>query len=340
MATTAPANEVTVWCDHHRAPDVRRLLSLMGPSVTPVAVGGPRSAGVDDLGRALGCTPADDFRKLLVDHPASFILIASMEGVGRGDVATAIAQESIVLTVEPVASSFDDIPPARTRQASDPSAPAAKAIPTSTGRVIFLPSYLQSPGWTAAADPLEAIGAVRQFGFTSLGSPEQCSLFARLYDAFRVLRSMSGLPESIDASLVGAPPEAADNIRAISGHLSVHARLPGNASAVLQVTDRAAPAERIVQIIGDHGRLRAGDLDYDLIDAAGHRLDHQRPEGGEVGFVDLIAWQWSRLLQRPAAPEPAPDEAQLLACCLACHLSARTGEPESPGKLLAVQGPA
>ncbi|MCX5660693.1 MAG: hypothetical protein NTW19_13370 [Planctomycetota bacterium] len=338
MPTAAPAPEVTVWSDDRRAGWVGRVLSLMGPAVKPIAVGGPRSAGVDELGRALGCTPGDDFRKLLVDRPAAFILLATMEGVGRDDIAAALAQDTVILTVEPIASTFDDIPAAKTRKISDPSAPAPKMLPPAAGRVVQIPAFQQSPGWTSAADPLEVLGSVRQFGYTSFGPPEFCSLYARLFDAFRVLRSMAGLPESIDASLVGGQPAAADNLRAITGHLTVHARLPNAASAVLQLTDRAAPAERSIQIIGDQGRLRAGGLDYDLVDADGKPLDHQRPAGQGSSFVDLLVWQWNRLLQRPVAPEPTPDDAHLLACCLACHLSALTGQPESPGKLLAVQG--
>lgn len=339
MSASGALPEVAIWTDPSRSGWIGRLLKLMGNSVKPIAIGGPRSAGVVELSRGLNCPVGDDFRRLQVDHPAAFVLLTTMEGVSRDDIAAALAQETIVLAVEPVVAGFDDLAPSRTRQASDPAAPAPKRVPGAAGRVVSIPAFQHAPGWTSAADPFEVLGTVQQFGFCSFGSPDDGSLYARLFDAFRVLRSVTGLPETIDASIVGGPLAPQGDLRGMSGHLTAHARLPGAASAVLQISDRAAPSERLLQIIGDKGRLRAGDLDYSLVDADGVTLDHQRPAGGSAAFADLIAWQWTRLLQRPVAPEPAPDEAQLLACCLACHLSARTGQPESPAKFLSVQGP-
>ena len=51
-------------------------------------------------------------------------------------------------------------------------------------------------------------------------------------------------------------------------------------------------------------------------------------------FADLVAYQWRALMERPAAPTPPGVQAQALACVHAALLSARTGQPESPAKLL------
>ena len=52
--------------------------------------------------------------------------------------------------------------------------------------------------------------------------------------------------------------------------------------------------------------------------------------------ADLIADNWRKLIDQPhtgSLPPKQDDDGPILACCLACLLSARTHEAESPGKL-------
>ncbi len=336
MVDRPPIPEVTIWTDARRAVQVGQLLELMQGAVRPAGLGGPHHAKIDDLSRQLDRPVGDDLRKLLVERPAPFVLLATMDGVTREDLVTALAQDSVVLTVEPVAASFDELPLPRARASSSAEAGASAAALSWASRLIPIPGFTRSPGWTSAAEPLEVLGAIRLIGVTSFGSANECSLFSRLHDAFRVIHTLAAMPESIDAMLAGPSVQAQENPRQITGHLAAFARLPGGATAVLQVSDRTGPNDRQLTIVGDQSRIRAGDLDYDLIDHEGRPLDHRQSAEATGGFTQLIAWQWKRVLQRPSvtpAQAPPPDDAQILACCLACLLSARTGQPESPGKI-------
>lgn len=339
MSELAP--EVTIWTDARTAATAGGVLELMGSAVRPIAVGGPRSAEVGDLARRLGCPAEDDFRKLMVDRPARFVLLTSMDGTAREDLAFAVAQDAVVLALEPVSETLNWLGSGRGRNtgAASPSEGRDLAPSGRHGRVVAAPDFLAAPGWTGAADPLEVMGRPRLLSYMSFGGPGDCSLFARLYDAWRVVLGLVQMPESIDASLVGPLSEVPDDLRGITGHLAAHARLPDNASVVLEVSDRAAPHRRRLRMLGDQGRLLAGDFDYTLWDATGKLVDQKtNPNGG--GYVDLVARQWLRLLDRPDIPPaalPSRDEPPVLACCLASLLSARTAQAESPAKLLALQ---
>src|SRR5690606_28997376 len=119
-----------------------------------------------------------------------------------------------------------------------------------------------------------------------------------------------------------------------------HARMPDGSSAVLQISDRAADERRYLHVLGQSAELRITDTGYDLRHADGSVVDRSEPAPTGIPFVDLIASQWRPLLSRPDLASPAATgtpphrDPDALACCLACLLSARTGQPESPRKLL------
>lgn len=333
MVDDALAPELTIWTDASHAALVARVLDLMGSKVRLIGVGGSRSSEVAALARSLDSSFEDDFRKLLVEHPAGYVLLTSMEGIGRDDIPAAVGQGAIVLTLEPLFADFDSLQLPRGKAASDALAGGAG----SAGRSVFVPSFRHSPGWMSA-DPLEALSPPRVISFASFGGPDEGSLFARLYDAWQVVLSLTQLPESIDASLISSLPAAPENLRAATGHLTAHARLPGGAAAILEVSDRTGRAARRLRIVGDQGRLRVSDFGYEFFDAAGLLLDERPPAAMADAFVELIVAQWLRWLDRPdaaASEPPGPSESHLLACCLATLLSARTGQPESPEKMLA-----
>src|SRR5690606_6946868 len=129
------------------------------------------------------------------------------------------------------------------------------------------------------------------------------------------------------------------------------ARMNGQCAAILQVSDRLNTHRRLLQVIGDQGALDLTDTAYRMYSKDGTLVDEGTglgsgefpgladPAASSDAFAELIAAQWRRLLDRgPAAPTPVETEAQVLACCLACQLSARTGEAESPRKLLQMHG--
>ena len=60
-------------------------------------------------------------------------------------------------------------------------------------------------------------------------------------------------------------------------------------------------------------------------------------EIGGCNVEDLVAEHWQRTFSRNAAPARAAPLEQVLACCVATQLSARTGEPERPEAILTME---
>jgi hypothetical protein len=318
--------EVTIWTDARHASLAGELMNLMGSALKPIGVGGPPAAEVSRLAKDLDCSTQDDLRKLLVDSPASYLLLTSLEGVTHDDLHAVTDQGTTVLSLEPIASDLQGLSASLNLGAAAVGA----------GRIVQAPTFGQSPGFLSTADPFELLGDRRTVRFTSDGRPEHGSLFARLFDAWLTVLSFTMMPETIDASLVGPLSEPPEDLRSLAGSLLAHARVPGVNAALLEVTDTAGQTGRVLRVHGDGASLRITDSAYTLHDPNGGLLD-EASDPGPAGFVDMLAAQWRRLLDRrvPAGtPVHAQPQADAMACCLACLLSIRTGQPESPGKLL------
>jgi hypothetical protein len=94
-------------------------------------------------------------------------------------------------------------------------------------------------------------------------------------------------------------------------------------------------------VIGDDGELSVNDTTYVLTANDGREVDRSPQSAESPGYADLIAQQWRRLLSRMEVPRSDTTyDAEALACTLACLLSARTSEPESPHRVLEMQGTA
>ncbi len=332
MATTKLSPEVTLWTDAGHAPLVDELMRLMGSSLKPIGVGGPPVAEVSQLAKELGSESHDDLRKMCIDQPAAYLLLATHEGVMPEDLHALADQGTVVLTLEPIASDLQGL------SASD--ALGAKGAEAS-GRIIQTPVFSQCPGFLSAADPNELLGDRRLVVFTSRGRAGHGSLFARLFDAWQTVLSYTLLPEMVDASLVGPLNEAPDTLVELNGSLAVHARMPGSQAALLEVTDSAPVTARSLNVQGDGATLTINDTGYRLHNPEGEVLDQTDGEGVPSGFTDMLAHQWRRLIDSPSLARPQAHtqlRTDAMACCLACLLSIRTGQPESPGKLLQMGG--
>ncbi|MFA9479053.1 hypothetical protein ACERK3_12240 [Phycisphaerales bacterium AB-hyl4] len=335
---TSLSPEVTVWADARSAAGVMAVLDRMGSAVRPIGVGGPREpgvasdAGVDRLAATLDCARNDDLRKLLVDRPAAFLLLATMRDASVADVQSAVRQGMIVLALEPVVEELAEL---KTLNRADRSAGAG------VGRILPVPAFDSSPGYLSAAEPGDAMGEARTLHYESLGTSAEGSLYARLLDGWRTVLAFSSMPVTIDASLAAADDELVGRARTASlrdmgGALTAHGRMDDGSSALLHIADRSAETRRALHVLGREGQLRVDDVSYSLRQITGELLDEARPESGAT-FADLVAWQWRRLIDRldgvlPDPPSPGYEN-NALACCLACLLSIRTGQPESPAKL-------
>jgi len=336
MTQSSLSPEVTIWSDPQHAPLAGELMNLMGSALKPIGVGGARASQVNQLANELDCERHDDLRKLLVDRPASYLLMTSLQGVTQDDLRAAVDQGTTVLTLEPIAADL---------QALSASTQAGTPV-GDVGRILQVPAFNQSPGFLSAADPRELLGDRRAVTLTSAGRPEHGSLFARLLDAWQTIMSFTLMPETIDASLVGPLTGPPDDLREMTGGLCAHARVPGSCAALLYVSDAAGQTGRELAVRGDVGVLEVSDTAYSLTNPDGESMDQADDPaqalatgGTGGGFADLLAFQWRKLLDRPGFTGQAPQsqaQTEALACCLACLLSIRTGQPESPDKLLTI----
>ncbi len=320
--------EVTVWTSPERADFAARLLDTLGTAVRPLGLGGPRSAELDQLGRAWGCEPFDDFRKLRVQRPAQFFFLTTLHDVAPGDLRALMEQGTRVLSVEPLQIELGDLID------EDP--------PTHFHSV---PAFDQSPGFLAAAEPHEHLAPPRLVRMTSHGRPEDGSLLARLIDGWSCVLQFSPLPETVDAQLRSRhrPTKAPPALRLLTGWLTAHGRVADGGSVYVEAADRAAASQRKLTVLSASGQLEVTDQTYTLHDGPGSLVDRSPSPGrvpgpGPADPVELIAEQWRRILQRPLAPPPKPQRARTLACVHACLLSARTGQPENVARLLQIGG--
>jgi len=320
---------VVLWTETATAGRDGQIIDRMHADIRVTAVGGPRSGEVVALARRLNCPHDDDFRKIMLRSEARWLLTGSMQDIDHRDFA-GLSHDIRIAAIEPAIDSL-----------ADP--------PLSSDRINYLPAMLRSPGWNLAANPDEVIAAAQVTRLTSLGRPDHCTLFARLLDGWRTLVTLHGLPETIDAALTGPLPAAPESPRGLTGHIAGMARLERSRCILFEISDRAGRHERCIQMIGRAGRLIVTDDAYELSDENGEILD-----GSHVGdatsqqsdFVDQVIHDWRSLLSPPANPaalNPArllEIESHALACTLAAMLSARTSQPESPAKLLALHDPA
>jgi len=331
MTGDVTAPEVTVWVDDARLGTVKALLDVMGASVRPIAFGSPRSRAANELAEQAGTPMFDDLRQMLVEQPSAFVLLGTLEGVGPDDLPMAVAQGSKVIAIEPVGSS-----PTEHAQAYRIVKPADGA-PRTPGRIVHAPAFDRSAGFLASAAPHESLGEHRAVQMTHAGSAESGSMFFRLFDAWVSVLDFIEMPETIDAELSSANGSTGvpDDPRQLTGRLTAHARLPGVGSAGVLVSDQAAELTRRLTVVGDQAQLVITAGSYRLTRTNGEVVDHQDADR-EPNYTEQLAAQWRRLIdQRTPPPEHrAAREQHALACCLACILSARTGTPESPARVL------
>lgn len=329
----AYAPEVTVWTDAGHAPVVDRLLDLMGLAIHPIAIGGPGDGSAEQIADRLDAKRYDDLRLMGVERPAAFLLLAVSDDANPADLAAALGNGTTVLTLEPACGTLAgyaelERPP---RSGEDPG-----VLP---GRVALLPRFTHAPGFLAATDPHEALGDRRSVLFTSVGPAEDGSLFARLHDAWATALSFCDTPELIHATLAHQNDPPPDGPRHLAGRLSANATCPAGSSITLLAADHTPALPRTLSVLGDTGQLTISTTGYHLCDAEGHTIDRLDPAQSEPPALDQMADQWRRLIDQrgPSTPADAPGtrrDQQALACTLAALLSAKTGQPESPQRVM------
>ncbi len=313
---------VILWVDAQRAALAQAVMQRMTDTAAlrVIAVSGPRRSALADIAQRFAAPVEDDLRKLLLHHPAAFLLMATADGLTAADLAAFRRAGTAILAIEPPAAlpdspdqSLDDAP------------------------LIVAPSLTASPVWLSAAEPQEALGPIHSASLLTLAPPSAGSLAARLYLAMQALVQLIGVPQSIDAHLTGPLAQPPDDLRGLTGHLTANLRFPIGASAALHASDRSAQWLRRLQAHGQRGELILDDLSYQFFDTDSKPLDNVTLATAPPDPADLIAEQWRRAIDQPTPP-PAPgspsDPRTILACCQATLLSCRTAQLESPETFL------
>ena len=342
----SPAVEAVIWTDGPHAPLISRLLDVMGHAVRVLAVGGPRVAPVAELAHRLGHEPTDDLRHTLISHPAPFAVIATTDAPDAGDLQTAARAGALPLCLEPLAADFDQLHALQKKDGKDAAPPPA----------VQAPAMLQAPGFLLAAHPFDLLGERRTLLIESLGPAGAGSVFARLLDAWRTALAFIEMPQAIDAQVTPAPEtsgpagaaasgnagtaELPATLRGLTGRITAHGRAADGGSITLTISDRAIEHRRRLLALSDQSQLEVTDTAYRFHAADGSPIDQGRHPDEALRYVDLIAHQWRRLIDRAQTDaaagtglNPSPSAGDALACCLACLLSARTGQPEDPRTL-------
>lgn len=316
-----PTAGLLIWTDAFRGALLRRVAELL-PDAEVRAVGGPRRSEAAELAEGLGLEPWDDLRQMLIEHGGAGLLLATTQGVRREDLELAAEEGIETLTLEPIAGGPAQVLPAGGERPG-------------VGRLMQAPLMRFSPGYLSAADPVEALGPIASLSIASMGPVGTLSLFARLADAVDLAINLVGLPDQVDAVVCGALREPPEELRGLAGHLTANMNVGGETGVTLHLCDRAPRAHRSATAVGREGLLALDDHGYRLFKDSEEPLDaaEDRAEAGE-GLAGLIAHQWRWLAGGRVVGNV--DRRQVIACCQAILLAARTGQTEYTHKLIQI----
>ncbi|MHC4991806.1 MAG: Gfo/Idh/MocA family oxidoreductase [Planctomycetota bacterium] len=303
------------WIDAEHEPVLVDLLEACDAELVGVSCADERDAAA--LGSSLGLTATLDLRAAIEEHDPEVIWLASGAALDRATQRAIGEGGCLTITSEPRPASLDELQ----READGAS-------------VIFAPLLRRSPGLLAARDVLASFGPPRCVSVLARCRSGTGSLFARLFDAMDLVHAIAGPVERIDAALCATRATVPESLTALHGHLTMNLRLDERRGATIAASDDGGRWERRVVLLGENGCLTIDDDGF-CWDRDGQTVDeHREPHTRSCGA--LLAAQLQRILEGRDAAEPPPDTARLLALCEAARLSCRTGEGESPARLLEV----
>ncbi len=314
-SATGPAIRLVAWAEPGQTPLLRQAVA--DGTLALAAVGSPDTADGLRLSEDLATERTTTLRDAILRDDGDMLWIASPQPIEKDERRLLREAPTAAVTTEPLPASAADV-------LSDPD---------EARTAHFVPLMRQSPGYEAAADVFETF-AERHAANIFLGcGPGQGTLFARLFDAMDLAEAIGGTVEQVHAALwrpLGGVPET---LRSLTGTLTINLRFRDNRCASLCISDCAGAWLRRVVVVGAGGCLRIDDGGFEWIAPDGRIVDAHRqqrmPSPGE-----LVARQVRRLLEGRPGIDPPPDTSRLLALCEAARLSAKTGGPEIPDKVI------
>jgi hypothetical protein len=279
-----------------------------GAEVTLEAVAAPGADQSAAIAKSMQAPPAPDLRRHLLASPPAVLLL--------------LADEPPDPTVHRAAAEVG----ART-VALEPG-PADE----NGGDADFAPRMRCSPGFLAAMDVLPELGPVRCASMISVAPPGHGTLAARLFDAMHVLDTCAADVEIIEAALSRPQPTVPEHVAALRGHLTANLRLAEHRSASVLASDEGGRWQRRLTLIGERGTLEITDGGFAWHE--GGELVDEHPADMSWDCASLLAWHLRRLLDREDTTDPPADRRRLTALCEATRLSCRTGQGESPSRMM------
>lgn len=340
-AGSTTRQQAIVWLRPEQADLGRRLIDALDLDVVAAGSGGTSR---NRPGEMFGCAMSDDFRRTLSEAPDAALVLLSI-GEDERDALThpsslargVMESTSPILTIEPIAGSLREM-----RRWSDES-------PAFFARVGRSPSLLASPGGMSAIESLESFGRVRSIDLACRAGAREVSLAALLLDAMEFVSATLGEPESIGASMSGVDAisglriSAGDSFLSMAGDLTAHLRYSDDRAAAISLSDCAGAWSRGVTLLGPGGCIRFDDERFEWIDPSGSTLDDSFSPIAEPPMYEALAAQQAQRFfgkQGAGAPTPTVRLLEAYAFVEAAHLSARTGQPESPATIRRMAGVA
>jgi predicted dehydrogenase len=315
-ATMPDQARVIAWAQ--RGQDAMIRDALAAADLELAAVGAASATAGAELSAELGADRVDDLRQAILRDDADLLWLVAPDPVEADE--RRLIRERGLLTVsnEPRPVAIADV----------------MREPREAETADFAPLLRRSPGYRSALDALEDFGAPRCIAVVAGCDTGQSTLLARLFDAFDVVDALGGAAEQIDAAFAGPRASVGEQLLDLHGSLTVNVRFAGNLCASIAVSDRAGSWFRHVTIIGDAGAMRIDDTSFTWRRPGDGNLE----TGGELGPRspgELIGLQIARRLENlDAGRDLQSDTPRLLALCEAARISCRTGQGETPGKLL------
>lgn len=277
------------------------------------AVGCDNRSDAATLSEQLGVPASADLRHALESEHESIDLLWLLAGQPLDEPIRDVIRRNRVrtITTEPRPQSLGDV-------ATDPGL---------ADLFTFVPQMAWSDGFMAARAMLEELGTVRCVSACFTGGPAEGSITARLYDALHAVTVFCGEAMGIHASTGSAAHEGDAH-----AHLwmSVNVTFPAGQSAALTVRRGDGPWNRRLIVLGDNGLI-------EIDDRSCHWLEDDAPASASpapTAVGELIARQIHRMAERHERPDPPIAASKLLALCEAAKLSCRTGQVETPGRMI------
>jgi len=335
----APSRPALAWLSPEQAHLATGIAKRAGLRFELVGCSGAERTGAGaELARAMNATATDDLRSALASSSIEIVLIGSI--TPEESEHTLLAPEALRTLGQRGVRVFSLAPPPG--RIGDPGQGfgSGQGATSGPGQVEMVPMLRRSPGFQAALTAIESFGSIRTVAISARCGATRGSLGARLVDAMDAALALLGEADTIDAAISGpaGPAPTPETLPELRGDCSALLRCADGRSASVSLTDQAGQWFRGVTILGERGCLRVEDDAFEWIDPDGALIERAERTGSGTDPAIIIGDSILRRLAGVIEPEDPKARLRAIGMAEAAALSARTGQPESPAKLLRLAG--